>query len=314
MTGVYQPKVKVAAMQLEPSIGDLYTNLTKCENMADEAGKQGAEWIILPEFFTTGMAFNPEIIHAIQSPDGKALQLLLDLAKRHHAYVGGSFIVRDNDNVVRNAFFLASPEGVLGRHNKDIPTMWENCFYTGGNDDGIVNTPVGNVGSVLCWEFMRSQTARRLQRRVNLIVGGSCWWSVPSWIPRSVTQHWEEKNEETALESVRSFAEYVGAPIIHSAHAGSTSCTMPGLPMQYKGHYEGGSMIVDGHGEMVAFRDRRQGEGIITGEISIKKSKPTKAVPKKYWLHKRGLIPTIAWTYQKWHGKHWYKKHVATKD
>lgn len=313
MTDDHREKVKVAAMQIEPKVGDLHANLTACENMADEAANQGAEWIILPEFFTTGMAFNPDIKQAIQSPDGQAYQLLIDLAKRHHAYVGGSFLARDDDGEVRNAFFLASPDGVLGRHDKDIPTMWENCFYVGGKDDGIIDTPEGTVGAAVCWEFMRSQTARRLQGKVDLVVGGSCWWSVPSWVPRAVTDYWEVKNERTALESVRSFAEYVGAPIIHSAHAGPTSCHMLGLPMQYEGHYEGGAMIVDRDGNRVAFRDRLKGQGIVTGEIKIGKTQPSERIPKSFWLHKRGPIPTFAWTYQKWHGKRWYKKNVAVK-
>ncbi|MEN1969988.1 carbon-nitrogen hydrolase family protein [Lentibacillus sp. N15] len=313
MTTHHNDKVKVAALQLEPIIGDLHANMTACENMANEAAKQGAKWIMLPEFFTSGMAFDPKIKDAIQPPGGKALDLLLDLAKRHQAHVGGSFLIRDNDNEVRNAYFLVSPEGLLGRHDKDIPTMWENCFYVGGQDDGIIETPDYKVGAAVCWEFMRSQTVRRLQGKVDLIVGGSCWWSVPSWVPKLVTGHWEDKNECTALECIRSFATYVGAPIIHAAHTGPAVCDMPGMPMQYKGHYEGGSMIVDGQGNRVAFRDHRQGEGIITGEIKIGQTKPSKVISDAYWLHNRGPIPSIAWNYQRWHGKRWYKKHVAAK-
>jgi predicted amidohydrolase len=36
-------------------------NLTSCEALADEAGAAGAQWIVLPEVFTTGMGFVPEI-------------------------------------------------------------------------------------------------------------------------------------------------------------------------------------------------------------------------------------------------------------
>src|SRR5690625_102769 len=111
-------KVKVAAIQLEAKVGDIHANLAACENMANEAGKKGAKWIILPEFFTTGMAFNPRIADGIESPNGKALHMMRDIAKRYQAYVGGSFIIRDEDTAIRNAFFLVSPEGILGRHNK----------------------------------------------------------------------------------------------------------------------------------------------------------------------------------------------------
>lgn len=310
-----QSKAKVAAIQLEPKIGDLHANLTACENMANEAGEKGAKWIIIPEFFTTGMAFNPRIAEAIQTPNGEAYQLLLDLAKRHNAYVGGSFIVRDEDQIVRNAFYLASPNGMVGRHDKDIPTMWENCFYVGGTDDGIIETDEQTVGVSLCWEFMRSQTARRLREKVDVIVGGSCWWSVPStpFVPQSVTDRWEESNERTALESVRSFAPYVGAPIIHAAHVGEIECPLPWMPINYEGHYEAGSMIVDAEGNTVAMRDRHEGQGIVIGEITIGRVQPQQDIPDKYWLHDRGPLPSLAWAYQKVHGRRWHKRNVVSQ-
>ena len=128
--------MRVAAIQLESVIGDVEANLAACQRLAGEAAHEGAEWIILPEFFTTGMGFLPELAQHSLPPDGPATALLSALAKRHGAVVGGSFLCLDTDGHVRNAFFLATPEGIAGRHNKDIPTMWENCFYIGGTDDG----------------------------------------------------------------------------------------------------------------------------------------------------------------------------------
>jgi hypothetical protein len=89
--------MKVAAVQLEPAHGDLPENLRRCERLADEAGARGAEWIVLPEFLTTGMAFLDRIADAALPPDGAATELMLALARRHGAVVGGSFICRDTD-------------------------------------------------------------------------------------------------------------------------------------------------------------------------------------------------------------------------
>jgi len=275
-------KVKVAAIQLEPKIADVQANLAACEMMANEAGNRGAKWIILPEFFTTGMAFDPRIKYAIQPPNSKALKLLITLAKRHQAFVGGSFLVRDKDKSVRNAFYLVSPEGVVGRHDKDLPTMWENSFYIGGKDKGIIKTNEYRVGAALCWEFMRTQTAKRLHNEVDVVVGGSCWWSVPNWKPTSLTSKWELENEATALRSVRTFATYVGAPVIHAAHVGNVTCKMQGLPGKYKGFFEAGTMIVDDQGKQIALRNRQEGQGIVMGEISIGQTKAKETIPKKY--------------------------------
>src|ERR687883_803716 len=101
--------MRVAAVQLETVIGDVEANLAACQRLADAAASEGAEWIILPEFFTTGMGFLPELAQHSLPPDGPATALLSDLAKRHGAIVGGSFLCRDMDEHVRNAFFLATP-------------------------------------------------------------------------------------------------------------------------------------------------------------------------------------------------------------
>src|SRR5215212_11047733 len=157
--------MRVAAIQLQTVIGDIDANLEACERLADEAAREGAKWIILPEFFTTGAGFFPELAHRSLPPDGAATALLLSLARRHGALVGGSFLCRDADGHIRNAFFLASPEGIAGRHDKDIPTMWENRLYVGGGDDGVIRAGGLTFGAAVCWELMRSATAVRLRGR-----------------------------------------------------------------------------------------------------------------------------------------------------
>lgn len=116
--------MRVAAIQLEAVVGDVAENLRRCEALADEAGAAGAEWIVLPEFFSTGMGFVDAMAEAALPRDGAALALLQRLARRHSATVGGSFVCRDQDGQNRNAWFLVAPDGrVLGRHDKDLPTM-----------------------------------------------------------------------------------------------------------------------------------------------------------------------------------------------
>src|ERR671932_749026 len=78
-------------------------------------------------------------------------------------------LARDADGEVRNAYLLAAPTGeILGRHDKDLPTMWENAFYVGGSDDGVIEAAGFTAGAAVCWEFMRTATARRLRGRVDL--------------------------------------------------------------------------------------------------------------------------------------------------
>jgi predicted amidohydrolase len=302
--------MRAAAIQLVPVIADVAANLEACERLGDAAGAAGAEWIILPEFFTTGIAFREELADAALAPDGAATALLRGLAARHGATVGGSFLCRDADGEVRNAFVLAGPDGrVLGRHDKDLPTMWENAFYVGGSDDGVIDAEFP-VGAAVCWEFMRTQTARRLRGRVDLVVGGSGWWSIPEWPPRPVFRRLEAANARTAALVAERFARLVGAPVIHAAHAGALECPLPWSPVEYRGMFQGGAVICDAHGRVLARRDRREGEGIVVAEVEPGRTAPADPLPNGFWLHQRGAIATFLWHQQRAHGRRWYARHT----
>src|ERR1039458_8412541 len=109
---------------------------------------------------------------------------------------------------VRNAFLLAGPDGLFGRHDKDLPTMWENALYVGGDDDGVIEAGEVTVGAAVCWEFMRTGTARRLRGRVDLVMGGSNWWSIPQRPPSAYTRRAEAANGATAARAPRPCARH----------------------------------------------------------------------------------------------------------
>ncbi|MCH5376523.1 MAG: carbon-nitrogen hydrolase family protein, partial [Planctomycetes bacterium] len=168
----------MAAIQMVPKLGDVDANLAQAQNLVNEAASRGAKWNMLPEMFTSAAAFHQDMLSAIRPIDGAPAQLLKDSARRHGAVVGGSFLAQDGERV-RNSFLLAFPDGTAYRHDKDFPTYWETCYYENGGDDGVLETPQGPVGVALCWEMVRSGTARRLLGKVKPLLAGSTWWTLP---------------------------------------------------------------------------------------------------------------------------------------
>jgi len=163
-------------------LANVEANLLKAERLTRVAFQRGARWVILPEFFTSAIAFHPEMANATRAMNGTPAQLLRKLAREGNAFVGGSFLAWRDGNAY-NSFVLALPDGNTRRHDKDYPSYWEACYYVGGSDNGIISTPDGNVGAALCYEFVRSKTAARLKGRVDMVVGGSCWWGVEDTVP-----------------------------------------------------------------------------------------------------------------------------------
>lgn len=307
----YDRAMRVAAVQLEVALADVSANLAACERLARRAARAGAEAIALPEFFTTGAAFVPELAGAGLAPDGAATAMLERVGREEGVLVGGSFLCRDDDGEVRNAFFLAGPDGLLGRHDKDLPTMWENALYLGGDDDGVIEAPGLTVGAAVCWELMRSATARRLRGRVDLVLGGSNWWSIPPWWPARYTRRAEAENAATAARAPAAFARWVGAPVVHAAITGAFSCPMPELPaFTYRGHFQGGAQIADPGGRLLVRREGSEGSGFVIADVEAGRTPPLDPVPDRFWLHRRGAIPAVTWNTQRLLGRRWYARNV----
>lgn len=302
-----------AAIQLSAVPGDVAANLRACERLADEAGRAGARVIALPEFFATGIGFLDSVAASALPPDGAATRLLTTVADRYDALVGGSFLCRDTDGHVRNAYLLADSTGIVGRHDKDLPTMWENALYIGGHDDGVLSADGLRVGAAVCWELMRTRTVRRLQGRVDLVMAGSGWWSIPPWRPSLLFEYLERHNAATARQAAASFSQYVGAPVVHAGHVGELECPMPWMPVRYRGHFEASTLITAADGTVLAERSHEDGEGVVLAEITTGVATPVRQTPDRFWLHPRGVLPAAAWHYQRWHGRPWYHRHMKAE-
>jgi N-carbamoylputrescine amidase len=298
--------IKVAAIQMCARFGDVAENLRKAERLLEDALEKGSKWAILPEFFTSAVGFYPGILKVALPLDGPALSMMQTMASRYNAVVGGSFICRrENDNY--NTFLLVFPDGAYVAHDKDIPTMWENCYYRGGHDDGILDTPVGKVGATLCWEYVRTQTARRLVGKVEMVVGGTCWWDIPrgQGLPTSLS----DRNRQILRETPSRFAKMVGAPVVHASHAGTFAGNSPWLPLvPYQSVYLGETQIVDGSGNILARLAHEDGEGVITADITPGRVAPSEKIPDRFWIPDLPWMFRFVWTYQNFHGRRYYRK------
>jgi N-carbamoylputrescine amidase len=299
--------ITAAAIQMDARLGDVAGNLLRAERLAREAFHRGAQWVLLPEFFTSPVAYHFALRHVALPPDGAATRLLRGLAHEHHGIIGGSFITAENGDAF-NRFILAGPDGVLGQHDKDQPTMWENAYYIGGHDDGIIDTPLGPVGAAVCWELVRTRTVRRLRDRVRLVVGGSCWWTMPEWpLLRAFLAPRDEQNREIMRQTPARFARLVGAPVIHAAHCGRFVAETPRLPLlSYRSHYLGEAQIVGADGTLLARRTYEEGEGIVMANIAIVEPRAADPVPERFWIPDLPRWALGVWDYQNAHGAREY--------
>lgn len=299
--------MRVAAIQMEAKLGDVEVNCASAERLALEAIGEGAEMVILPEFFTSAVAFHPSLLDAARPIDGEPFQLLVRLASENNTILGGSFIASRAEGDF-NTFVLAFPDGTTFLHDKDLPTMWENCYYEPGSDDGILKTPAGPIGAAVCWELVRTQTIKRLKGNVDMVVGGSCWWDMPYGQDTAETRTGVAKNVAFYERTPPTVARLLRVPLVHAAHTGDFEGLTPGAEDRpYRSRFLGRAQIVDGHGHILAVAEQDEGDAVVVADITPGQvAAEDLAVPDGFWLHDMTEASLDAWEKQNAFGKRYF--------
>lgn len=309
--------LRIVAVQLEGRIGDLEYNLNQVEALIGAALEKQPDVIALPEFFTTPIAYDHCLFACSLPPDNPALDLLRTVARRHNVLIGGSYLeYRQGD--VFNTYVLVEPDGDVHRHDKDLPTMVENAFYRGGSDDGVFQTGIGRIGTAVCWELVRTQTIRRLQGRVDLLMTGSHWWSPPIGWPvlSGFMDEMQAQNEVYMYETPGTFARLVGAPLVHAGHVGTLDRPVSlvpggGLRLPFKSVLMGETQITDREGVVIARRTRQEGAGILFGEVGMGAREPAEPIPDRFWIPELTKRFRLLWSHQNWVSKPEYARAKA---
>jgi predicted amidohydrolase len=307
--------VRVAAVQTAAKVGDLAGNLAQAETLATEALERGARIVALPEFFTTPCFVHPRVRDAIVATENPAREMLLRLARRYGAYVGGSMLTR-RDGDVYNTYCLAGPDGGVRTHDKDLPTMWENAFYVGGSDDGVVETDFGTTGLAVCWELIRWRTVKRFAGRIRYAITGNQWWSLADNWPgaRSTFAALGQYNRYLSENAPSELARILEVPILHASHSGRFEgrfLLAPGsnAAVRYASEFVGRTQIVDARGHVIAARDAREGAGVIVGDIVIAGvARAAPPPPRRYWIPHLPLFHRLYWHHQNTCGRSYYRR------
>ncbi|HLR18272.1 MAG TPA: carbon-nitrogen hydrolase family protein [Alcanivoracaceae bacterium] len=307
--------IRAGAIQLNAAVGDVAHNLESIERLVDAAAAQGAKIIAIPEFCTSKLPFDVRAHDAVLPLDNPALALFVRLAKRHQCWLGGSMLIADNDEVY-NRYFFVEPNGDIHQHDKDLPTMWENCFYAPGNDDGVFDTQLGGVGAAVCWELIRNQTLQRMHQHVQVAITGTHWWTLPTnWgaITHRSLAALGQYNRYMSENAPAEFARRLGVPVIQASHCGTFRTDfmlVPGtnVSVPYDTEYVGATQIVDAQGRVLAQRRTQEGPGVVVADITLDTPTPVQPISDTFWVPELPLLLRGYWHHQNACGKSYYRR------
>ena len=178
--------IKVAAIQMQPHIGDKEYNVGKQLELIGEAAKKGALLMVLPELGSTGYIFNSrdEVAEMAEDvPNGQTCQAWMEACRRHGVYLCGGIVERDGERFYNSAA-LVGPKGFIGKYRKIHQWDEEKLFFEPG-DLGlpVFHLPFGRVGIMICYDGWHPEVARILALQgADIICDPTCWVLVPDLV------------------------------------------------------------------------------------------------------------------------------------
>ncbi len=166
---------KVAIVQESPVLLDKEKTIKLAIELINKAADGGARLVVFPEAFISGYpswiwrlrpggdwGINEELHASLLRNsvdiDDDELSSLCESAKKNKVTVVCGMNERDGKlsrATVYNTVVIISEEGtILNRHRKLMPTNPERMVWGFGDGSGlrVVDTPVGKVGALICWE------------------------------------------------------------------------------------------------------------------------------------------------------------------
>ncbi len=167
--------VVAACVQAEPAILDCERTLDRLADRTAEAADGGARLVVFPEAFVPAYpssvwaralagwadpkakaAFALLARESVEIP-GPAVDRMADTAREHGVWlvVGVTEVDPERPGTLYNTLLGFSDDGSLAlRHRKLVPTNHERLVWGPGDGAGLraVETPLGRLGGLICWE------------------------------------------------------------------------------------------------------------------------------------------------------------------
>ena len=162
--------MKVGFYQFAPEFGNIKHNLQK---VLDAAASVETDLLVLPELFNTGYQFTSREEAAALSeeiPSGFTTNALSKLSANKKVYIAAG-IAENNEGKIYNSAVLTGPDGFIGVYRKTHLFYEEKLWFSSGNTGFKVwQTPIGNIGIMICFDWFFPESARTLALRGSDII------------------------------------------------------------------------------------------------------------------------------------------------
>jgi predicted amidohydrolase len=276
----------VAAIQYESRLSKRAENLANLLPLSEEAARQDAKIIVMPEMATTGICFydREEAADSVEPVPGPTSAAFGRIAKEHGCYLAyGEAEVDPRTGAYYNAAVLVGPNGVVGVYRKTHLFLSEPKWAKAG-DVGIPvwSTEFGNIGMIICHDAAFPETSR-----VSALQGADVICLPTNWLERSPSGYWFTRAFDNGV--------YWIAANRYGVERGT--------------QFSGNSCVIGPDGDLLASQD--SGDGIVYAEVNLERArhkgfrgegKLSKFTQRRPDLYKAITLDTYLWNPHLFHG------------
>jgi N-carbamoylputrescine amidase len=269
-------KLRVAVVQLGSVNGRLAANLRRATPFVEEAARDGAQLVLLPEFLATGYAWTTDLWDAAEPAAGPTVEWLGNTSRRLGVWLGVTYLEAERDDFY-NTFVLTAPDGSeAGRVRKQNPALGEAFFFRGEAGPHVIDTPLGRIGVGICYDnYLAYFPQLMYDQSADLILMPHSAASFAEMFP--ICEGTIRLFQRDLREIAAYHAALLGVPTIMSNKCGPWDSGRPG---QIPANFLGSSAIVDSDGRV---KQQLAGEErVIVADVTLDATRKRTTRPPRF--------------------------------
>lgn len=158
---------RAAVVQTLAVLGDIEHNINLVRHYTKEAVGQGAKLVVFPECMNTGYLFDSaqHCADLAEPISGIYVSAIADLCRQYEIYIASGVTEKDISNgKIYNSGVLLDPQGevILHYQKQFLATHDRNWFEVGNKGCPVVDTELGRIGLLICFDGRIPEIARCL--------------------------------------------------------------------------------------------------------------------------------------------------------
>lgn len=165
-------------------------------DMYKEAVQKGAELVVFPELWTCGYYLETPQFEEAVTHDVKILKIFCKLARENKTVIILPLPIKKNDNLYIGLYVIEKNGTVIADYKKSF--LWgreQNYFVHGERKYTPIDTSVGKIGTLICYDIEFPEPARLLALQGAQIIFVPSVWSIPA------LNRWEIQLPARALDN-----------------------------------------------------------------------------------------------------------------